>query len=406
MKIFANVLDNLTSVYSGSLLRKTRIYSVNKKEEVSLRDKLYAIKFDTVLLFLTFFLLFISIIMVYSSTGVMSEEKYGTSFYYFKKHLFSIFLGVCLMSFLIFYDIDKLEKLSNKFFIFTLILLLLPILPGISDKAWGAERWINLGFIRFQPGEVAKPFFIIYLASYYARHEQNLKMYIHGIVKPLFLMAIIGGLYLLEPDFGSAFVMLLITIFMGFVAGTNLKHLLLTSSILVFPLSAIVYFSPYRLRRIISFLNPETDPTGTNYQLIQSLVAIGNGQITGRGIGEGQQKLFFLPAAHTDFIFALIGEELGFIGSVLVLLLFILFLWRGLKIAKNSNYNSFRSLLAVGMTLLIVLPALINVGVVTGRLPTKGLVLPFIGYGGSNLICCLAAVGILVSISKVSVKRI
>jgi len=356
--------------------------------------------YDVVILAITAILVGFSIVMVYSTTGIVSTEKYGDAFYFVKRQVFAAVIGLVLMFLMARMNVEKIKKLSPYFLPVTLVLLLCTLLPGLGESAGGAKRWIRLPFLRFQPAEFVKVIFIIFVAGFLARHENKLASFKQGVMKPFFIVCMVSGLLLLQPDFGSAVVIALIAFCMVASAGVRLRYMVLCGAVLLFCMTFLVVISPYRMKRIVSFLYPWADASGKGYQLIQSLIAVGTGQVSGVGLGSSQQKLFFLPAAHTDFIFSVIGEELGFIGCLAIMCLFLVFLWRGLLIASRLADDTFSSSLALGLTLLVALPALLNIGVVTGMLPTKGLVLPLVGYGGTSLVACLAAIGLLMALSR------
>jgi cell division protein FtsW len=240
------------------------------------------------------------------------------------------------------------------------------------------------------------------MAGFFARHEDRIGSFFNGIIKPFGLVGMAAALLLMQPDFGSSAVIIVVVLSMALASGVRLLHMALCTVAVVVVLGVLVAISPYRMMRIVSFLSPFADASGKGYQLIQSLIAVGTGQVWGVGLGGSQQKLFFLPAAHTDFIFAVISEELGFVGGVVVLLAFLVVMWRGLLLAKSVRNDTFLFALAVGLTMMIVAPALLNVGVVIGLLPTKGMVLPLVGYGGSSLMACMAVVGLLIGIKRES----
>lgn len=340
------------------------------------------------------------LVMVYSTTGILSQEKLGDSLFYAKRQCLSAVLGVCLM--LLCYRIpsDLLRRASPFLFVASLLLLVLPLVPGIAERAGGASRWAKFGPIRFQPAEFVKLFMVIFMAGFFARHEHRISSFVHGIVKPFALVSSVAALLLMQPDFGSSAVIVLVVLGMALASGVRLWHMALCTVAAALCLGTLVLISPYRMMRVVSFLSPFADASGKGYQLIQSLIAVGTGQVSGVGLGSSQQKLFFLPAAHTDFIFAVIAEELGFIGGVLVIAAFLVILWRGLALARSVGHDTFLFAAAVGLTLLIVVPALLNVGVVIGLLPTKGMVLPLVGYGGSSLMTCMAVVGLLLGIRR------
>ena len=355
---------------------------------------------DPILMALGIGLVLFSIVMVYSTTGVMSQEKFGDPYFYAKRQMVAAAVGIVAMIVCSWIDVSVLKRISPYLYVVCLACLLLTMIPGIGDRAGGAQRWLNLGIVRFQPGEVVKLAFVIFAAGFFARHESQLNSFMQGILKPSILMGIICVLFLKQPDFGSCVVIALCTLGMGAAAGVKFRHLALCAFAGIVTASLLVLASPYRMKRIISFMDPFADPGGKGYQLIQSLIAVGSGQFSGVGLGASQQKLFFLPAAHTDFIFAVISEELGFVGSVAILIPFLLILWRGLALARRMASDTFCFSLAVGATLLVVVPALLNVGVVTGILPTKGMVLPLVGYGGSSLVISLMSIGILLGAAR------
>jgi cell division protein FtsW len=340
------------------------------------------------------------LVMVYSTTGIVSQEKMGDSLFYAKRQLVSTVLGGIFMITCMQVPLGFLRKISPYLLAASLFLLLLPLTPGIADRAGGASRWVKFGPVRFQPAEFVKVFMVLFMAGFLARHEHRLSSFLTGILKPLSMVSLVAGLLLLQPDFGSTAVIVVVILSMLLASGVRLGHMALCSVAVACVMGLLVYISPYRMMRVVSFLSPFADASGKGYQLIQSLIAVGTGQVYGVGLGGSQQKLFFLPAAHTDFIFAVISEELGFVGGLCILFGFLLVMWRGLLIARSVRHDTFLFSLAVGMTMMIVAPALLNVGVVIGLLPTKGMVLPLVGYGGSSLIACMGVVGLLLGIRK------
>lgn len=360
---------------------------------------------DAIILAVTLALLSLSLVMVYSTTGISALEKFNDPLFYVKRQGIAVALGLILMFTLSRIPITWVQRVSPFLLPLAVLLLVLPLLPGLGERAGGAQRWVKIGFLRFQPGEVVKLCFIVFMAGYFARHEQRLREFVAGIVKPLGLISVVGVLLLIQPDFGSTAVISVVTLVMMAVSGVRLLYFGVGAGILGSVLSVLVLVSPYRMARIFSFLSPWKDASGKGYQLIQSLIAVGTGQATGVGLGESQQKLFFLPAAHTDFIFAVIAEELGFFGGAVVIMLFLLFLWRGIKLARRVADVPFACALSTGLTMLIVIPAMLNVGVVTGVLPTKGMVLPMVGYGGSSVVACLAVVGLLLACARDANRR-
>lgn len=340
------------------------------------------------------------LVMVYSTTGIVSQEKLGDSLFYAKRQCLSALLGGVVMMLAMRIPTTFLRRISPFLFAASLFMLLLPLTPGIADRAGGASRWVKLGPVRFQPAEFVKVFMVLFMAGYLDRRERQLTSFIHGIVKPFCLVGCVAALLLLQPDFGSSAVIVVVVLSMILASGARFSHMILCTVVAVVLAGILVIISPYRMMRIVSFLSPFADVSGKGYQLIQSLIAVGTGQVFGVGLGGSQQKLFFLPAAHTDFIFAVISEELGFVGGVVTIVGFLVFMWRGFLIARGVRYDTFRFALTVGLTMMIVAPALLNIGVVIGLLPTKGMVLPLVGYGGSSLIACMGVVGLLLGMRK------
>jgi cell division protein FtsW len=290
-----------------------------------------------------------------------------------------------------------LKKISVPLLVFSFFLLLLVFLPVIGVTAGGARRWIRLWPTTFQPSELVKLAMVIFLAKYMSAVDYSTERF-SSFVKPVLIMALFQVVFLKQPDFGATMSLGLLTFGMLFISGMSLKYL---ASVLVVAVPVIVklVMEPYRLRRITSFLDPWKDSQGSGFQLIQSFISIGSGGISGLGLGESKQKLSFLPASHTDFIFCLVGEELGLIGAALVIALFLMLFLRGITIANRSK-DSFHYYLAYGLTMMLSIQALINFAVVTGMVPTKGLPLPFMSYGGSALLVNMAVVGLLLRISR------
>ena len=356
--------------------------------------------YDKVLLFIMLLLLAFGALMIYSSTAVVTPllaKKNITEFYYFKRHLFTMLIGSFAL--LAAYSIKPsfLKKIAVPLLIFSFFLLLLVFLPHIGVSAGGARRWIRLWPTMFQPSELVKLAMVIYLAKYLAAADYNTER-ISSFVKPMVVMALFQVVFLKQPDFGATMSLGLLTFGMLYISGMRLKYL---ASVLVLAIPVIVklVMEPYRLRRVTSFLDPWKDPQGSGFQLIQSFISIGSGGLTGLGLGESKQKLSFLPASHTDFIFCLVGEELGLIGAAVVIALFLVLFLRGITVASRSR-DSFNYYLAYGLTMMISIQALINFSVVTGMVPTKGLPLPFMSYGGSALLVNMAVIGLLLRISK------
>jgi cell division protein FtsW len=344
-------------------------------------------------------------IMIYSSTGVvvpLSDKKSVSEFFYVKRHLFTMVLGA--LALLMAYRLKPahLERLAIPLLVISAVLLILVFVPQISVKAGGARRWLRLGFMTFQPSELVKLAMVIFLARYLSRPGYDPEKFI-CFVKPLVIMALIQLVFLRQPDFGATMSLFILTMAMLFISGTRIRYI---ASLLVLALPVIykLAMEPYRLRRITSFLDPWKDPQGSGFQLIQSFISLGSGGLTGLGLGESKQKLAYLPAKHTDFIFCLVGEELGLLGALFVISLFLVIFLRGIAIAGRTK-ERFPYYLAYGLTIMIAVQALVNFSVVMGMVPTKGLPLPFMSYGGSALLVNMTIIGLLLRISKGDVMQ-
>ncbi|MGB9715284.1 MAG: putative lipid II flippase FtsW [Thermodesulfovibrionales bacterium] len=356
--------------------------------------------YDRLLFFSTLTLVVFGALMIYSSTSVITpvlERKGITEFYYFKRHLFTILIGFGFMYIAFRISPYYLKKIAVPLLIVSFILLMLVFLPGIGVSAGGARRWIRLWPSTFQPSEFVKLSMVIFLAKYLSASEYRTDNFI-SFLKPIIIMAIFQAVIIKQPDFGAAMSLAFLTFSMLFLSGTRIRYIF-SLSLLALPVLYKLLMEPYRLRRIMSFLDPWKDSQDSGFQLVQSFIAFGSGGISGVGIGGSRQKLSYLPESHTDFIFSIIGEEFGFIGVSVVIILFLLILIRGISIANRAK-DMFVYYLAIGLSLMISLQALINFAVATGMVPTKGLPLPFISYGGSSLLVNMAAIGILLNISR------
>ena len=341
----------------------------------------------------------IGIVMIYSASAIYAHETMGDSLYYLKRHLIYLVIGLAMMFLAMAVDLNSLKDLAKPIIICTLVLLVLVLIPHIGRETAGARRWFRFGLVNFQPSELAKIAMIIYAADIVSRKESTMKDLLHGFLPPMMVLGLTVGLILLEPDLGTAVTISAITILMLYASGVRASHIW-ASFLASLPILYFLLFSvPYRRKRIMAFLNPWADKRGTGFQIIQSFVALGSGGLLGVGLGQSRQKLFYLPASHTDFIFSIIGEELGFIGASSVAVLFILLVWQGMRVSFKA-LGTFERLLSLGIVCLIALEAIINIGVTAGALPTKGLPLPFISYGGSGLIFHLIAIGLLLNVAK------
>lgn len=353
------------------------------------------------LLFAVVALLVGSVVMVYSSSSVVALTSYGDATYFMKRQLLWALLGLAVMAVTMRLDHRMLQdqRVVALLIVVSLALLLAVLVPGIGREVNGSRRWLRLGMLSFQPSELAKFGLVVYMSSLMARKRELLRDFMNGLVPVYLVTGVFLGAALLQPDFGAALTFAAMAFILLFAGGARLLHLGGT----VLAALPFVYFAvahkAYRLRRITAFLDPWSDPQGSGHQIIQSFVAFGSGGLTGRGLGEGRQKLLFLPERHSDFIYAVIGEELGLIGALAVLALFLVILVRGVRIALAAA-DPFSRFLALGITVLVSMQAMINTAVVTGLLPTKGIALPLMSYGGSSLVITLAALGVLLGISR------
>jgi len=354
---------------------------------------------DYPLIVIVIALLGVGTVMVLSSSAVWAYYKHNDSLYFLKRQILWVVLGFITMFFLSSYDYWKLKKLSKAILFITIVLLITVLIPGIGVEINYARRWIGFGSLTFQPSEFAKLSMIIYLASSLSRKREHLENFFVGVVPILVVLGIICSLILIQPDLSTAVIIAITVVVMLFAGGTKTSHLVGLMLLSVPAGIFLILSEEYRRKRLFSFLNPWADKQDTGYHIIQSLYALGSGGLLGVGLGQSRQKFFYLPEPQTDFIFAILGEELGFIGGLLVILLFALFVWRGCKIALAAR-DYFGCVLAFGITALIGIQALINLAVVTASMPVTGMPLPFISFGGSSMVITMAGVGILLNISK------
>ena len=351
------------------------------------------------LLFITVILICIGIVMIYSASSIYAWERYQDSMFFVKRHISFLFVGALIAFFVMMVDYRKFSIYAKPLLIISFILLILVLIPGIGREVSGARRWFRFKFLSFQPSELINLALIIYTADFISRKGSLIKSFWKGFMPPLFILGGAALLIMLQPDLGTTLALGVVIFIMLFVAGVRGSYLLgvILASL---PFIYLLIFSvPYRRMRIMAFLNPWLDPKGSGFQIIQSQVALGSGGIFGVGLGHSKQKLFYLPAAHTDFIFSIIGEELGLIGTIGIIILFMLFIRQVIKILRNTH-NRFGYFLGLGLTLMICLKAVVNIGVSCGLLPTKGLPLPFISYGGSSFIFDMVSVGIIMNIAR------
>ncbi|WP_338825306.1 putative peptidoglycan glycosyltransferase FtsW [Moorella humiferrea] len=342
-------------------------------------------------------LLGIGIVMIFSASALTSSYSYGDPYFFFKRQMIWAALGLGGLFFTMQFDYTYLRRLAAPFLGVAIVLLILVLLIGTTSR--GSSRWLGIGSLSFQPSEIIKLAMVIFLANSLAQNRRYLNNLVQGIGPYLALMAFVCLLILAQPDLGTAVAVAGTTYLMLTVGGADKRYLALLAVLGVAAVGLAIAIAPYRMARFTAFLNPWADPQGNGWQTIQSLLAIGSGGLFGTGLGEGRQKLYYLPENHTDFIFAILSEELGFIGAAFVVILFLLLIWRGFQTAFKAP-DTFGSLLAAGLTIMLSLQAFLNMGVVTGMLPVTGITLPLLSYGGSSLIFTLVGIGILLNISR------
>jgi len=339
----------------------------------------------------------LGLVMNYSASSIYALEKYGSSVYFLARQLIWIFIGLIALLFFSFFDYKKLKFWSRPILLVCLIFLVLVLLFG--REIGGAKRWLRFSGIGFQPSELTKLAMILFVAYYCDKKKSKLAHFGVGLLPLLTILGLFCGLIFIQPDFGTAVLIGLSCITLIFVAGAHWQHIL-TLILVTVPLIGVAAWSqPYRRRRILSFLNPWENAQGSSYQLAQSLLALGSGGLKGVGLGNSNAKLFYLPELHTDFIFPIFAEEMGLAGSLGILFLFYLIVRSGFKIASQLS-DLFGQLLAIGITLLFFFQVILNIAVVTGCLPTKGLSLPLVSFGGSSVVVTLAGLGILLNLSR------
>jgi cell division protein FtsW len=344
-------------------------------------------------------LIAIGVVMIYSASAIYAQENMGDSAYFLKRHAVYVLLGGVLGYIAYASDLVRVRGLSKKLLTVMLVMMVLVLIPGVGASTGGARRWFKLFGFSFQPSEFLKIAVILYLSDFLDRKRETLADLRHTVMPALVILGLCAGLVFLQPDLGTAVTIAFVAMLLFFVAGFRLRHL---GTIILAALPALGFAllaKPYRRRRLLAFFHPWDDPRGVGYQIVQSFLAQGSGGIFGVGLGQSQQKLFYLPEAHTDFIFSIIGEELGFIGTGSIVLLFMAFLFAGMVVVFRAK-DHYSQLVSMGLVGLIAIEAVINIGVTIGALPTKGLSLPFISYGGTALMANMIAVGLLMNLAR------
>ncbi|WP_252226042.1 MULTISPECIES: stage V sporulation protein E [unclassified Clostridium] len=360
-----------------------------KKKNIGQID--YGIFYSVVLL------LAVGVVMVYSASSYYAMFKNNDSMYFLKRQLVWAVLGMIVLGTTMSIDYHKIKRYTLWLMIGCIPLLLVVFLfPGVN----GAQRWIQIGPLSFQPSELAKYVVVLFLAKSIEMKGDGIKNFSTGIVPYLFVSGIYAALVLAEKNLSIASVIMIVTFIVLFSAGGRIKHLFgIVAPLMVAAATIFTLGEGYRRARMLNFIDPWKDPTGNGYQLIQSFYALGAGGITGLGLGQSRQKTLYMPEPHNDFIFAIIGEELGLIGCLCIIMLFVVFIWRGIKVAMSAK-DTYGTLLAIGITSVVAVQSLINIAVVTGSMPVTGVPLPFISYGGTSLVINMAAMGVLLNISR------
>ncbi len=353
---------------------------------------------DVILLIVTLLLLTVGTVMIYSSSSMIAMEKFSDGYYFLKKQMLFVCLGIVIMVVISKLPYTMWRDLAYPGIFFSIVLLILVVVPGLGTKVGGATRWLRLGGFSFQVSEVVKVALVLFMAHFLTKKIQHIKEFKKIYTVPLIVLGVVIALVMLQPDFGTSVIMVTVVMTMFFMAGSRIVYLAgLVSACVPVGIMLVIHES-YRIKRWMSFRNPWSDPDGTGFQIIQSFISFGSGGTFGVGLGNSMQKLFYLPEPHTDFILSVIAEEGGFIGVGIVIVLFIILVCRGFVISFHSS-DLFGTLLAAGLTIVIAVEAFINMAAVMGLIPTKGLALPFLSYGGTSLIISMVTVGILLNIS-------
>ncbi|NGQ93717.1 stage V sporulation protein E [Brevibacillus sp. SYP-B805] len=354
---------------------------------------------DFVIITATLLLLGIGVVMVYSASAIYALNKYHDAYYFAKRQLIFALLGITSMYLSMNIDYWIWKKWAKAGFLTSIGLLLLVLVIGIEVN--GSKSWLGFGSFGIQPGEFAKFGVAAFLAQWLSDNQKEIVKFRKGLLPALAIPVVCFGLIMLQPDLGTGVVLVGMAVVMIFAAGARISHFVGLGMLGLAGFAGLILSAPYRIKRITSFLDPWSDPLDTGYQIIQSLYAIGPGGLLGLGLGQSRQKHLYLPEPYNDFIFSIVAEELGFVGGTLVLLLFLLLLWRGMRVAITAP-DLYGNLLALGIISMITIQVVINVGVVTGMFPVTGITLPFLSYGGSSLTLMLTGIGILLNISRFS----
>lgn len=364
-----------------------------------------ALSYEAGLWLLVLALAALGTVMVYSASSVIALKRFADPYFFLKKQMVVVTLGLALVWAFSRIPYRFYQHLSKPGLVAVIAALALVWIPALGVELNGARRWFRIGLLHVQPSEYAKVAWLVYLSSYCNRKQERVRDFRAGFLPPVLVLALLAFLLMIEPDFGTTVILAVLTLLLLFAAGARWRYL----AVLLLPAAAgfylFVYLSPYRWVRVVTFWNPWTSPLTSGYQLIQSWIAVGSGGILGKGLGAGHQKLFYLPEPFTDFIFAVIGEELGLLGITVVVVLFAALIWTGIRVSQNAP-DSLGSYLALGIAGLFFIESFLNMGVVLGLLPTKGLALPFVSYGGSSFTANCVAAGVLINVARATEKVI
>ena len=341
----------------------------------------------------------LGVVMVYSSSAILAADRMRDPYFFLKKQGLWAALGLGVLWAAMVVDYRRWRGVVLPLLAVAFGLLLLVLIPPFGQEINGTRRWLRWGVVSFQPAELAKLALVLYLADFLARRQAVVGQFFQGFLPPVLVTGAMAGLILLQPDLGSSVALVAMVFCLLFLGGARLGQMLVVGLAALPVIVLAVSGASYRLRRVFAFLDPWSDPRGSGFQIIQSYLALGGGGAAGRGLGESKQKLFYLPEPHTDFIFAILGEELGFLGAAATVALFGLLLWRGVRVGLRVA-EPFGAFLALGLTVMLTTQALVNLGVVVGLLPTKGLPLPFVSFGGSSLLTAMLAAGVILNVSQ------
>ncbi|MDH5230348.1 MAG: putative lipid II flippase FtsW [Gammaproteobacteria bacterium] len=356
--------------------------------------------FDSILWLSLAVVLVLGLVMMYSASISTADRIHGDALYFFNRQLVFMLLGLIASMIVFVMPFSFWQSVGPLLLVLSILLLALILIPGIGKTINGSTRWLNLGFASVQISEMVKLFMILYMAGYLNRHLEKVRDTWRGFMMPICVLALIALLLLVEPDFGATVVVAVCVMTMLLLAGARLRHFLIVFVLTVAAFIGLAVTSPYRMQRLSTFLDPWADPFNSGFQLSQSLIAFGRGEWLGVGLGDSVQKLFYLPEAHTDFVFAVLGEELGFVGVAFVILLYTMITWRALvigRVAEKMDYQ-FRAYLAYGVGVWVGFQAFVNIGVNMGVLPTKGLTLPLMSYGGTSMVVSIVTIAFLVKV--------